>query len=182
MKIGYARVSTTEQTLDLQRDALRAAGAEEIYEDTASGSSRQRAGLESCIRALRAGDTLVVWRLDRLGRSLTDLVHLVRDLEQRGVKLASLTEQLETETASGRLQFQLFATLAEFERNLLKERTMAGLRAARARGRQGGRPRKLTEKEALEVRRLFSDRSVPLSTIAKRYGVCRGTIYRYAKI
>ncbi len=140
-RIGYARVSTDDQHLDLQRDALQQAGCSVIYEEAASGKSAARPELEQCRKALRAGDTLVVWRLDRLGRSLHDLVQIVAELEQRGVHFESLTEKIETGSASGKLQFHVFAALAEFERGLIRERTQAGLAAARARGRAGSSPR-----------------------------------------
>jgi len=139
-RIGYARVSTDDQNLDLQRDALRQAGCSTIYEEAASGKNAVRPELEQCRKALRAGDTLVVWRLDRLGRSLPDLVQIVADLEQRGVHFESLTEKIETGSAAGKLQFHVFAALAEFERGLIRERTRAGLDAARARGRAAGNP------------------------------------------
>jgi len=137
-RIGYARVSTDDQNLNLQRDALTRSGCSTIYEETASGKSSQRPELEHCRKAVRSGDTLVVWRLDRLGRSLSDLVKIIGELEHDGVTFESLTEKIETGSASGKLQFHVFAALAEFERNLTRERTHAGLAAARARGRVGG--------------------------------------------
>lgn len=146
-KIGYARVSTDDQNLHLQRDALAAAGCEIIYEDKASGKNAARPELDNCLKALRPGDTLVVWRLDRLGRSLADLVNVVTHLvDERRVGFLSLQEQIETNSASGKLVFHVFAALAEFERNLISERTKAGLEAARARGRLGGRKPKLQKK------------------------------------
>ena len=140
MLIGYARVSTTDQNLDLQRDALHAAGCERILTDTASGVKAERPGLLQALRECRAGDTLTVWKLDRLGRSLPHLVETVRDLEQRGVGFKSLQESIDTTTSGGKLIFHIFASLAEFERDIIRERTNAGLAAARARGRKGGRP------------------------------------------
>jgi len=134
MKIGYARVSTTEQNPDLQTDALGAAGCEQIYCESASGKNRERPELEGCLKALRAGDTLVVWRMDRLARSLKDLIDIVSELQQREIGFVSLTESIDTSTTTGKLTFHLFGALAEFERNLIRERTMAGLAAARARG------------------------------------------------
>lgn len=177
-RIGYARVSTDDQNLHLQRDALVAAGCEIIYEDKASGKSTARPELDNCLKALRPGDTLVVWRLDRLGRSLGDLVKVVTNLiDERGVGFLSLQEQIETNSASGKLIFHVFAALAEFERNLISERTKAGLDAARARGRKGGRKPKLAPKDIREIKVLLKDPSIPVSDVAKRFGVSRTTIY-----
>jgi len=177
-RIGYARVSTDDQNLDLQRDALTKSGCVVLYEETASGKSSQRIELEHCRKALRSGDTLVVWRLDRLGRSLSDLVKIIGDLEQGGVTFESLGEKIDTGSASGKLQFHVFAALAEFERNLIRERTNAGLSAARARGRVGGRPAKLSEKQIREIRTLLSDPAAQVKDIAERYGVSRTTLYK----
>ncbi len=177
-KVGYARVSTDEQNLDLQRDALRKAGCDDVYEEKISGKNRERPTLDFCLRSLREGDTLVVWRLDRLGRSLADLIWIVTDLQSRGVGFESLTEKVETASPAGKLIFHVFGALAEFERNLTRERTMAGLAAARARGRQGGRPAKLGEKERREIRALLSDREVSVRDVAERYGVSRATLYK----
>lgn len=179
-RIGYARVSTDDQNLDLQCDALRLAGVESIYEETASGKSAARLELEHCLRALRAGDTLVVWRLDRLGRSLPDLVRIVARLEAKGIGFESITEKIETTSAAGKLVFHVFAALAEFERNLIRERTRAGLAAARARGRAGGRKPKLDARQIREIKRLMSDPTIPVSQIAERYKVSRTTIYNVA--
>lgn len=181
-RIGYARVSTDDQNLDLQRDALKRAGCSTIYEETASGKSAGRPELEQCRKALRPGDTLVVWRLDRLGRSLPDLVQIVAELEQSGVSFESLGEKIETGSAAGKLVFHVFAALAEFERNLIRERTYAGLAAARARGRAGGRKPKLDEKQIREIKRLITDPSISISQIADRYKVSRTTIYKIAPI
>lgn len=178
-RIGYARVSTDDQNLDLQRDALKQTGCALIYEEAASGKNAERPELEQCRKALRAGDTLVVWRLDRLGRSLPDLVQIVADLEQRGIHFESLTEKIETGSAAGKLQFHVFAALAEFERGLIRERTHAGLAAARARGRSGGRKPKLAEKDVKEIRALWRDKSIPVADIARRYGVSRTTLYKH---
>lgn len=179
-RIGYARVSTDDQNLDLQRDALRLAGVESIYEETASGKSAARLELDHCLKALRSGDTLVVWRLDRLGRSLSDLVHIVAELKEKGIGFESITEKIETISATGRLVFHVFAALAEFERNLIRERTQAGLAAARARGRAGGRKPKLDTRQIREIKRLMSDPAIPVSQIADRYKVSRTTIYNVA--
>lgn len=179
--IGYARVSTLEQNLDLQKNALTEAGCNTIYAETVSGSSAQRPELEQCLKALRPGDTLVVWRLDRLGRSLADLVDTITKLEQKGVSFKSLRENIETKSATGKLIFHVFASLAEFEKNLIRERTMAGLQAARARGKKGGRKPALSEKQVREIKRLFSDPEIPVTQIAERYGVSRTTIYKAVK-
>ena len=181
MKIGYARVSTDDQTLDLQLDALRQAGAETIYQEQASGKTASRPELEACLKSLRHGDTLSVWRLDRLGRNLGDLVAIVTDLEARGISFESTTEQIATGSPSGKLVFHLFAALAEFERNLIRERTNAGLKAARKRGRVGGRPKKLTDTEKAMVKTLLQDPATEVTAIAKRFSVSRSTIYRVTK-
>lgn len=178
LKIGYARVSTDDQNLDLQTDALTKAGCETIYEEKASGKSRARPELENCLKALRAGDVLIVWRLDRLGRSLSDLVKIVGELESRGVGFESVTEKIETTTATGRLVFHLFAALAEFERNLIRERTRAGLDAARARGRSGGRKKKLSAKEIQQVKTLMEAAVLPVKEVAEKFGVSVATLYR----
>lgn len=177
-RIGYARVSTEGQHLDLQRDALQLAGCHVIYEDAASGKNAIRPELEQCRKALRAGDTLVVWRLDRLGRSLHDLVQIVADLERSGISFESVTEKIETGSAAGKLVFHVFAALAEFERNLIRERTHAGLAAARARGRAGGRKPKLGEKQVREIKALLRDPAIQVADVARRYGVSRTTLYK----
>lgn len=177
-RIGYARVSTDDQNLDLQRDALVRAGCVTIYEETASGKSSSRIELEHCRKALRSGDTLVVWRLDRLGRSLSDLVKIISDLEREGATFESLSEKIDTGSASGKLQFHVFAALAEFERNLIRERTLAGLTAARVRGRVGGRKPKLSEKQIREIKALLSDPAARVNEVAERYGVSRATLYK----
>lgn len=180
-RLGYLRVSTDDQNLDLQRDALTKAGVptQHLYEEQVSGKAANRPRLVECLKALRAGDTLVVWRLDRLGRSLADLVATVTDLERRGVGFESLTERIETTTAAGKLTFHVFAALAEFERNLIRERTQAGLAAARARGRVGGRRPKIGAQELREIRALYESRSVSVLDIARRYGVSRTTLYKH---
>ena len=147
MLIGYARVSTYEQTLNLQRDALDKAGCNKIFTDTASGIKAERKGLDEALGYVRKGDTLVVWRLDRLGRSLPHLITTMTDLEERGIGFKSLTENIDTTTRGGKLIFHIFGALVEFERNLIKERTRAGLTAARARGKKGGRPKALTARQ-----------------------------------
>ena len=178
MRIGYARVSTDDQTLDLQRDALKRARCREMYEEQAGGKNTGRPQLEGCLKSLREGDTLVVWRLDRLGRNLADLVKLIADLEQRKINFESLTEKIETNSPAGRLVFHVFAALAEFERNLIRERTVAGLKAARARGRAGGRPTKLSPREVKTIRALLKTADMPVTQIAARFGIARSTLYR----
>jgi DNA invertase Pin-like site-specific DNA recombinase len=178
MRIGYARVSTEDQTLDLQNDALKRAKCGEIYQEQASGKNTGRPQLEGCLKGLREGDTLVVWRLDRLGRNLADLVNLIAQLERRKINFESLTEKIETTSPTGRLVFHVFAALAEFERNLIRERTVAGLTAARARGRKGGRPVKLSPKEIRTIRALLKTADMPVAEIAARFGIARSTLYR----
>lgn len=178
-KIGYARVSTDDQNLDLQRDALAKAGCSTVYEETVSGKANAaRPELAQALKALRPGDTLAVWRLDRLGRSLPDLVHIIGELEERGVMFESITEKIDTGSAAGKLIFHVFASLAEFERNLIRERTRAGLDAARARGRLGGRKHSLDAKQIREIKALLRDPDVSVTDVAKRYNVSRTTIYR----
>jgi len=181
-RIGYARVSTDDQHLHLQHDALRKVGieGERLYSDTASGKDDARKELAACLKALREGDTLVVWRLDRLGRSLSDLVRIVSELESKGVAFESLTEKIETGSAAGKLIFHVFAALAEFERNLIRERTKAGLAAARARGRNGGRKPKLSSTQIQEIQTLMATPSIAVRQIAERYQVSRTTLYKVA--
>ncbi|WP_338332677.1 recombinase family protein [Acetobacter sp. LMG 32666] len=178
-RIGYARVSTEDQHLDLQRDALQQAGCRVIYEEAAIGKNAVRLELEQCRKALRSGDTLVVWRLDRLGRSLPDLVQIVAELECLGIGFESLTEKIETNSAAGKLVFHVFAALAEFERSLIRERTHAGLAAARARGRSGGRKPKLGEKQVREIKALLRDPEIQVAAVARQYGISRTTLYKH---
>lgn len=178
MIIGYARVSTLDQNLELQRDALEKAGCERVFEDHISGASSERPGWAKATTALREGDTLVVWRLDRLGRSLKHLIDTVNELHARGVGFKSLNENIDTTNPGGRLVFHIFGALAEFERELIRERTNAGLAAARARGRKGGRPRKLTAKQIASARTLLKDREHSVTGVAEMLGVSRNTLYR----
>ena len=178
MHIGYARVSTGEQNLDLQTDALKDEGCEKIYTDQLSGATAERPGLQDAMDYARNGDVLVVWRLDRFGRSLKDLIAKVETLKDKGVEFKSLKENLDTTSSAGRLQFHIFAALAEFERDLNRERTMAGLRAARARGRTGGRPRALSEEDLPAVQALMRDPDVPVRRIYERFEVSKATLYR----
>lgn len=177
--IGYARVSTVTQDPSLQLDALAAAGCERVYTDKVSGKLTTRPQLDRALRALQAGDTLVVWRLDRLGRSLPHLLQLVMDLESRGVGFRSLTESIDTSSAAGRLVLAVFGALAAFERDLLSERTAAGLAAARARGRRGGRPPVMTEAKLEVARRLVAEGELSMAEIAATIGVGRSTLYRH---
>lgn len=186
MLIGYARVSKADgsQVLDLQRDALVAAGVEpaRIYGDRASGAKESRPGLDACLQALRPGDVLVVWKLDRLGRTLAHLVTLVRDLAGRGVGfrvLAGQGAEIDTTTPAGRMIFGIFASLAEFERDLIRERTMAGLAAARARGRRGGRPFRLTRAQVRLAMVAMASRDTSVGALCAELGVTRATLYRY---
>ncbi|WP_438266106.1 recombinase family protein [Bifidobacterium pseudocatenulatum] len=178
MTYGYARVSTGDQTTDLQRDALEKAGCNRIFIDVASGAKAHRPELDHMLDLLREGDTVVVWKLDRLGRSMQNLVELINDFDTRGVQFRSLTEAIDTSTPGGTLIFNIFGSLAQFERDLIRERTRAGLEAARARGRTGGRPASLDEKQAKEVQRLYESRSVTVDQIASMMRVSRTTIYR----
>ncbi len=177
-EFGYARVSTSDQDLALQVHALEAAGCSRVLSETASGARAQRPQLERLLDQLREGDTLVVWRLDRLGRSVRHLVSLVEKLDAHGVGFRALDQQIDTTTASGRLQIHLFAALAEFERELGRERTRAGLQAARARGRRGGRPRALSADQVGVLRAMHQSREHTVTAIAAVLGVSRATIYR----
>lgn len=179
MLIGYMRVSTGEQNLDLQRDALERAGCERIYDDVCSGRATERPGLAKAFDVVRDGDALVIWKLDRIGRSLTHVVGLISDLQKRGVGLKVLTGDVDTTTPTGRLVFGIFATLAEFERDLIHERTMAGLAAARARGRAGGRPRVMTKQKLKAAMAMMSDRDNAARDVAAQLGVSLSTLYAY---
>jgi DNA invertase Pin-like site-specific DNA recombinase len=181
MLIGYARVSTADQSLHLQRDALLAAGCPQprVYTDIASGAKADRPGLEAALHDLREGDTLVVWKLDRLGRSLTHLIETVHALDARGVGFKSLQEHIDTTTPGGKLIFHVFAALAEFERDLIRERTRAGLTAARARGRRGGRKPALTPKQAALARSMKADPGNSIADICATLGISKRTLYRY---
>ena len=186
MLIGYMRVSKADgsQATDLQRDALVAAGVggDQLYQDFASGKRDDRPGLDACLKALRDGDTLVVWKLDRLGRNLRHLVEVVQGLNARGVGLKVLTGQgasIDTTTANGRLMFAFFAALAEFERELIVERTMAGLAAARARGRNGGRPFKMTAAKLRLAQAAMGKPETRIADLCVELGVTRQTLYRH---
>jgi DNA invertase Pin-like site-specific DNA recombinase len=179
MLIGYARVSTQDQRPELQRDALLAAGCERLFEEKASGASRERPQLQAALAFMREGDTLVVWKLDRLARSVKQLIETVEDLEARGMGLRSLTETIDTTTSGGKLIFHIFAALAQFERSIIRERTTAGLVAARERGRVGGRPRALCEADIAAAKRLLGDPAITAKDVARRLGVSVSTLYKY---
>jgi DNA invertase Pin-like site-specific DNA recombinase len=178
MLIGYARTSTADQNLNLQCDALKAASCERIFTDQMSGAKADRPGLRDALSHCRDGDTLVVWRLCRLGRSVRDLIEVVADLERRSIGFRSLTEAIDTTTASGRLVFHVFACLAEAERATIRERTIAGLRAARARGRVGGRPRSMSPEKVSAAERLLRE-GTPPKDVAAVVGVSLATLYRW---
>jgi len=177
--IGYARVSTQDQTPQLQLDALKVAGCERSFVEKASGAQRDRPELQAALGYMRPGDTLVVWKLDRLARSLKQLIETVESLENRKMGFRSLTENIDTTTPGGRLTFHLFAALAEFERSIIKERTMAGLAAARSRGRKGGRPPSLNAKDLTAAKALLSDPGITVEEVAKRLKVSPATLYRH---
>ena len=181
MLIGYARISTQDQTLDLQMDALEKAGCGKIFTDKVSGTKAERKGLTEALSHLREGDTLVVWRLDRLGRSLRHLIDTVTELHDRGVGFKSLQENIDTTTSGGKLVFHIFGALAEFEREIIRERTQAGLASARSRGKVGGRPKALSAKEVQILRNMAADKSLAVADICKTLGIGRTTFYRYVK-
>ena len=181
LRIGYARVSTHEQSLDSQIDSLKRAGCQRIYCDKVSGNKADRPELDRLRESLRSSDTLVVWRLDRLGRSLLDLINWVEWLDEQGVTLHSLNEQIDTAHHTGKLVFHLFAALAEFERDLIRERTLAGLAAARARGRLGGRKAKLNASDIRGLKTLHKDHSISINTICERFDISKTTLYRYLR-
>jgi DNA invertase Pin-like site-specific DNA recombinase len=184
MLIGYARVSKNEQNLDLQKDALIKAGCREknIFTDKITGTKQERVGLTQALTQLREGDTLVVWRLDRLGRSLKHLIETIAKLNEQHIAFQSITENINTSTATGQLIFHIFGALAEFERNLIKERTIAGLESARARGRLGGRPElKSSSSKVAAAKKLHADKTNTISDICKMLHISRATLYRYLR-
>lgn len=178
MLIGYARVSTQDQDLSLQLDALKEAGCKKVYTEKASGAKTDRPELAAALEYMREGDTLVIWKLDRLARSLRQLIDTVEDMNARGVGLRSVTEAIDTGSAGGKLVFHIFAALAEFERSIIQERTQAGLKAARSRGRTGGRPRALSEGDLKVAKALVLDPDITMDEVAKRLGVSVATLYR----
>lgn len=181
MKIGYARVSTVDQNLNLQIDALEKAGCEKIFTDTASGSLDTRKGLADAVEFCRAGDSLIVWKLDRLGRSLKHLIETVNQLQAKEIGFVSLQESVDTTTSGGKLVFHIFAALAEFERELIRERTRAGLKSARSRGKLGGRPKKLSAKQIEIAQKLMKDPSNSVKEICSTLKISRATLYRYCQ-
>lgn len=176
MIIGYARVSTQDQSLDLQTDALSSAGCEQVFCEKITGKQRERPELQNCLRTLRKGDVLVVWKLDRLARSLKDLVELISVLDKKQVGFRSITEAIDTTTAGGKLVFHIFGALAEFEHNLIRERTLAGLAAARARGRKGGRPHAMSSGDIKKAAAMLLSPSITKTEVAKHFGVSRMTL------
>jgi DNA invertase Pin-like site-specific DNA recombinase len=186
MRIGYARVSTLDQNLELQIDALKGAGCEMIFAEKISGKSRdERPELKNMFSKLRKGDTVIVWKLDRLGRSLVDLISLISEMNNIGVHFFSIQDQINTQTATGRFTFNIFASLAEFEREIIRERTRAGINAARARGRMGGRPKGVSQNainKAKAVKVLYEKREQTVEEIAASLGISRATCYRYLNI
>ena len=178
MLVGYGRVSTQEQNLDLQCDALTKAGCEKVFTDVISGIKEDRAGLKEALSFMRRGDVLVVWRLDRLGRSLKNLIENVNQLGGKGIGFRSLQESIDTTTSGGKLIFHMFGALAEFERDVIRERTQAGLQAARARGRKGGRPRVLEGKKLALALSMYEDLNQPTKDICETLGISRSTLYR----
>jgi DNA invertase Pin-like site-specific DNA recombinase len=184
MLIGYVRVSTNEQTLDLQKDALEKIGCIKTFSDVVSGAKAERKGLQEALEYVREGDSLVVWRLDRLGRSLKHLIETITKLNNRKIGFKSITENIDTTTSGGKLIFHIFGALAEFERDIIQERTNAGLRAARARGRLGGRPKARTldtPKKVALAQSLYENRNNTIDEICKTLNVSRATLYRYIK-
>lgn len=184
MKFGYARISTTDQNLDLQIDALKKEGCEKIFQETVSGAKTERIELNRLLEQVRQGDVIVVWKLDRLGRSLKHLVSLVSVLIDKGVGLKSLNDPIDTTSSQGRLIFNLFASLAEFERDLIRERTQAGLQAARARGRKGGRPKGLSaaaEKKAIAAEALYKEGRLSVGEITENLDISKATLYSYLR-
>jgi DNA invertase Pin-like site-specific DNA recombinase len=179
MLIGYARVSTRDQTRALQLDALKAAGCERVFEETASGAQKDRPQLAAAIAYARRGDALVVWKLDRLARSMRQLIDTIDHLQEREIGFHSLTENVDTTSSGGRLVFHLFGALAEFERSIIRERSRAGLDAARARGRIGGRRPALTDKDLSAARAMLRDDSLTVGEVARRLGVAPATLYRH---
>src|SRR5947209_2411177 len=173
MLVGYARVSTSDQTINLQKDALEKIGCSQIFTDTISGSTTERQGLDAALSFVREGDTLVVWRLDRLGRSLKHLIETITNLNNRKIGFKSIQENIDTTTSGGKLIFHIFGALAEFERDIIRERTNAGLQAARARGRLGGRPKALTDKKQAMAQALYNDKSNSIADICKTLNISR---------
>ncbi|MCX7089839.1 MAG: recombinase family protein [Legionellales bacterium] len=181
MLVGYARISTNDQNLRMQEDALKAAGCEELYTDIASGVKAERPGLNNALSYLRKGDTLVVWKLDRLGRSLGNLIQIIKDLSKKEIGFKCLQENIDTTTSGGQLIFHIFGALAQFERELIKERTQAGLKAARVRGRLGGRPALLNKQQVKKLRDHYEKGDLSINEICKLFNITKPTLYRYLR-
>jgi DNA invertase Pin-like site-specific DNA recombinase len=179
--IGYARVSTYEQSLDLQIDALEQIGCKKIYADKVSGAKAERLELSKLKESLREGEIVVVWKLDRMSRSLRDLIDLVRFFESKGVGFRSITENIDTTTPSGKLIFHIFGSMAEFERDLIRERTLAGLATARARGRNGGRPRSTTKNQDEMIWKMYQDKNIEIKTITETFNISKTKLYKVVK-
>lgn len=179
MLVGYARVSTADQNLNLQEDALKQAGCEKLFTDVASGAKAEREGLINAIEFCRQGDTLVVWKLDRLGRSIRHLIDTINQLNQRKIGFKSLQENIDTTTSGGKLIFHIFSALAEFERDIIRDRTNAGLKAARARGKKGGRPKAMDAQKVAMAKALYQDVNRDISNICKTLKISRTTLYKY---
>lgn len=181
MKLGYARVSTQDQSLDLQIDALELYGCTKVFTDKVSGKTVSREGLDQTLEFLREGDTLAVWKLDRLGRSLPHLIEVVTSLKERGINFVSLQENIDTSSAVGNLIFHIFCSLAQFERELTRERVIAGLNAARARGKSGGRPKALTTDQIKQLLKIGESRAIPITDLCEQYGISTFSYYNYKK-
>lgn len=182
MKIGYARVSTNQQDTQLQKDALALANCERVYEEVFSAKTKDRPELSRMLDALRSGDTVVVWRLDRLGRSLKDLIEILDSFKEKNIQFISLTENIDTTSAMGELVFHFIAAMSQFERNLISERTKAGLASARARGRVGGRKPKLSDSDIKKATAMLADKSITVSDVANHFNVSRTTLYKHINI
>jgi DNA invertase Pin-like site-specific DNA recombinase len=181
MKVGYARISTPSQTFNLQTDALEKAGCEKIFFDTGTGVRHEREGMKEMLNFFREGDVVIVWKLDRLGRSIRNLIDLTHEIKKRGASFISLSENIDTTTISGKLVFHIFGALAEFERDLLIERTTAGLEAARARGRVGGRRFRLNEEQVCRLKELYQDKKMSIDEICRVFNITPPTLYKYMK-
>jgi len=181
MKIGYARVSTDDQNFDLQIDALKKSGCKKIFKDKVSGSKSNRKGLENALKYIRSGDALVIWKLDRLGRSLIDLIKIVNSLKEKNIEFVALQDSIDTSTSSGKLFFHISAAFAEYEKSIIQERTKAGLKAARSRGRKGGRPKAITDEKFNLAKKLYDSNSDTVKNICESLGIKRRTFYKYLK-
>lgn len=179
MKIGYARVSTNDQNLDLQIDALKSAGSERIYSDEISGSTTSRPEFNKMLEALRPGDVLTIWKLDRIGRSLKHLIQIADDLQDKGIHLHIITQGIDTRAPAGKMLYQILGSIAEYEKSLIQERVQAGLKAAKARGRVGGRPSALSHEKQKQAVAMFHSKAMSAASLAKTFGVSKPTLYKY---